>query len=105
MKSAQELKDKYENDLKELQNKCKHEKTVWCIEEWAPAHRTGWEVLTCKNCWKKIERKVNCINCGKLLRILEDDYQKKDIFDPIKQFFCNKKCKDDYNNSLIWKFD
>ena len=53
MKTAQELKDKFDKDLEELQNNCKHEDvTDWLIEEWAPAHSTGYVVKQCRICWK-----------------------------------------------------
>jgi len=54
---AQELLDKYESDLKQLQEVCKHEDVTDFIDEWwAPAHSTGAKVKTCNICWKTIER-------------------------------------------------
>ena len=56
---AQELKHKYDADLKDLQdNICKHENiSDWIDEYWAPAHSTGYKVKACNDCWKTIERK------------------------------------------------
>ena len=45
MKTAKELKDKYEADLKELQDTCPHtDQSDWMDHYWAPAHSSGFEV-------------------------------------------------------------
>ena len=56
--SAQELIDKYNEDLKNLQETCQHENiSDWAMEYWAPAHSTGRQVKYCINCWKNVEVK------------------------------------------------
>ena len=76
MKSeAEELKKKYESDLRELQERCKHKDTHWCENWWAPAHPTGWEVLSCSNCWRILKRKAMCSNCGKEILLDENEYR------------------------------
>lgn len=55
--TAKELKDKYENDLKELQDKCTHEKTTQMEYHWAPGHSSGRLVEVCDYCWKNLGEK------------------------------------------------
>lgn len=56
--TAQELKDKFDSDLKQLQETCNHEDiSGWLNLEWAPAHYAGVKVKVCNVCWKHIERK------------------------------------------------
>lgn len=58
MITAQQLKDKYESDLKQLQQDCKHgDISDWMSEAWAPGHLTGACVKCCNVCWKTIERR------------------------------------------------
>lgn len=59
MSTYKELRKDFNKKVKELQDKCSHEKTVWCIEEWAPAHLTGFEVLVCETCNKRLDRRGN----------------------------------------------
>jgi hypothetical protein len=55
--SAEQLKDKYEADLKYLQQTCKHEKiSQWLPYYWAPAHYSH-DVRQCVTCWKVIEER------------------------------------------------
>lgn len=54
--NAQDLKDKYDADLKALQESCKHEGAMWMKYEWAPGHY-GNDVKTCPICWKHLEWK------------------------------------------------
>ena len=55
MKSAKELKEKYEVDLNAAQKKCKHKKTFWAEEAWAPGHMTGRRLKICEFCHKVVD--------------------------------------------------
>jgi len=58
MKTAKQLQDKYESDLKKLQESCKHPDITDWEEEWyMPGHSSGNYIKTCRICWKVIERK------------------------------------------------
>lgn len=53
-----ELKNIFDNKVKELQERCPHTLiTAWLQEYWAPAHSTGFEVRVCKICKKLIEKR------------------------------------------------
>lgn len=52
--TAQQLKDKYEADLKKLQDNCTHEKTTQMEYHFAPGHFSGTMVDVCDFCWKTI---------------------------------------------------
>ena len=54
--TAKELRNKFDKDLEELQNNCKHEKSDWMPYSWAPGH-FGNMVLVCEVCEKILERK------------------------------------------------
>lgn len=49
--TAQELREKYEKDLKELQDHCPHEEYEELPYEFAPGHSYGY-VNVCKRCEK-----------------------------------------------------
>lgn len=53
--TAQELRDKFEIDLFELQSKCPHLESGWMEHHWAPGHVAGL-VRVCLNCEKTLER-------------------------------------------------
>lgn len=55
--TAQELRDKFEFELSQLQLACPHEKTEVIEYSYAPGHFTGSMVEVCKNC-EKVLRKV-----------------------------------------------
>ena len=58
MKTAKQLQDKYESDLKKLQESCKHpDITDWEEEFYMPAHSSGTYAKFCKICGKILERK------------------------------------------------
>lgn len=63
MKTAQQLKEDYENKLKKLQEKCKHKDTTWLTYMWAIGHSDG-EALICLNCEKILDRRNNWKNSG-----------------------------------------
>lgn len=50
--TAQQLRDKLEEDLKELQNNCIHEKSSNMEYQFAPGHSTGLMVKVCDHCEK-----------------------------------------------------
>jgi len=101
MKTAQELKDEYDENLKKIQSKCEHKDTTWCIEEWAPAHGTGWDVRSCKNCWKVLNRKTTCINCSKEIMISEEEYKSLDYNHPYIHHCCSNKCYKEYMDAYL----
>jgi hypothetical protein len=96
VESATYLKDKFKKDLEELQKNCKHKKTGWCREEFAPAHPTGWEILVCESCWKVLKRRANCHQCQKEIIISEDRYHELGYLNPQSQQLCNKKCYEEF---------
>lgn len=55
--TAKELKDKYDHDLEELQNTCRHIDTKLMDYSWAPGHIAPFKVNVCKQCWKIIPTK------------------------------------------------
>ena len=68
MKTYEELKKEFENDVEELQSKCNHENiSDWRIEYWAFGHVTGWQIKFCYICNKIIVRKTRCSDCGREL--------------------------------------
>ena len=54
MKTAKQLREKYESDLKKLQEKCSHEKSTWMDNMVYPGHIYG-AVLVCDVCDKVID--------------------------------------------------
>lgn len=66
MVTAKHLRDEYEKKLKHLQDTCKHPKVSnWVTEYWALAHGTGFQVKICEICWKTVNKKGQCLSCGK----------------------------------------
>lgn len=55
MKTAKEIRDNCDQELKLLQSICPHLESGWAHECWAPAHMTGREIRYCKNCEKHLE--------------------------------------------------
>jgi len=52
---AKELRDKFEKDLKELQDNCPHTESTWMPYMWAPGH-FGPKVRSCNECDKILEQ-------------------------------------------------
>jgi hypothetical protein len=55
MSKAKELRDKFEKDLKELQDNCPHTDSEWMPFMWAPGH-FGPKVRVCGECDKILEQ-------------------------------------------------
>lgn len=65
MKTAKELKEQYESELKKLQEKCHHtNQSNWMEHCWAIGHFSGFEVKQCNDCWKSLQYRYRCIACG-----------------------------------------
>lgn len=54
MKTASELREKFNSDLIELQNNCKHENCELLDYEFAPGHFSGMKINICKICEKVV---------------------------------------------------
>ena len=68
MKTYKELKEEFDEKVKDLQSKCKHEDVSdWIVEWYAVAHPTGWQVKMCNICDKMVARKIKCVDCEKEL--------------------------------------
>jgi hypothetical protein len=52
MNQAQILREKFDNDLKELQDNCIHIKTKEMPQMWAPGHYSDNKVIVCEECDK-----------------------------------------------------
>lgn len=61
MSKAQELRERYEKDLKDLQEACPHKETCVLPNCWAPAH-----------CFGEVEV---CIECDKVIKEIEPVYE------------------------------
>lgn len=88
MKTAKQLKERYEEDLKQLQETCKHEK----VSGWLPCgdlRITVNEVKQCKICWMYISRRINCGVCKNDFVVSEKEYKAWDQLCPE----CSKKGK------------
>ena len=57
MISAKDIRKKCDEDIKQLQDICKHSDSQWMEQCWAPGHFTGRTVLVCLNCEKILETK------------------------------------------------
>ena len=57
MSKAKELRDKFEKDLKDLQDNCPHTESTWRLSEWAPGH-LGPKVKMCNECDKILEQEI-----------------------------------------------
>lgn len=56
--NAQQLRDKYEQDLAQLQETCEHEKAEWMEHHFAPGHFDGM-VFVCANCDKILKKETH----------------------------------------------
>jgi len=106
MKTAKQLKEKYEQDLKELQENCKHEDvSEWIKFMYAPGHYDIWNVKKCNICWKILQRMTQCGECGKDIILDEDKYKSLNYLDreerALKEGFCNKKCHKKWASGII----
>ena len=102
MITAKELKEKYDKDLKELQENCKHEDiTHWINSMYAPGHYGVWKVKQCNSCWKILQRMTSCGECGKDIILDEDEYQSLSFLDALKQGYCNKECYDKWARGIV----
>ena len=91
--NAQLLHEKYEQDLKDLQETCPHEQlSDWMSVMWAPGHLCNYDAQVCMECNKHIHIKHWCTGCGEEL-IDDVAVEAKDIHGshPFGSFFC-KKC-------------
>lgn len=55
MKTYTDLEKEFEDKVKKLQSKCKHQKTTWCQQMWAMGHFSGYKVRICDICNKRLE--------------------------------------------------
>jgi hypothetical protein len=55
MNQAQILRQKFEEDLKNLQDNCTHSETKWMPYMYAPARYSGKKALVCKECDKIVK--------------------------------------------------
>jgi hypothetical protein len=62
--TQESLYKKYQADLAELQNNCKHEKVSDWMKECLADHGTGYEVKVCKYCNSIIERQGKIFDGG-----------------------------------------
>lgn len=56
MSKAKELRDKFNKELKELQDSCPHIESEWMSHMWAPGHYSPYKVRVCKSCEATIEQ-------------------------------------------------
>ena len=63
MKSYKDLKEKFDLDVKNLQERCKHKKSDWFLSRWAPGH-FGGDVKLCLFCNKILENKHANLTSG-----------------------------------------
>ena len=82
MKTAKQLKDKYEKDLKDLQETCKHEKVSNWLSYGNVRIRTNDRVKQCEICWTYLQRKLICGVCHKEYIIEEKEYRSWDQLCP-----------------------
>jgi hypothetical protein len=52
MSKAKELRDKFDKELKDLQDNCPHTETEEMPYMWAPGHYADNNVIVCKECDK-----------------------------------------------------
>ena len=55
--TAKQLRNKFDKDLKKLQNTCPHKKSKWMEYHWAIGHWSGTMVNVCLSCEKTLETK------------------------------------------------
>jgi len=62
MSELKKLKQKYDADVKQLQESCPHpEISDWMPVQWAPGHYSGYSVKLCKRCGKTLDRRGDAI--------------------------------------------
>jgi len=90
MKTAKELKYKFDRDMEELQANCEHEEpSEWIDVMWAPGHYTDYRIKECPICGKVLFKMKTCEGCSKTYVINVDE---EDIFDCLCEK-CKKKGK------------
>lgn len=57
MSTYNELKEEFEQKVKQLQEKCNHPRSKWYPQYWAIGHTTGYEVLICEICNKELDKR------------------------------------------------
>jgi len=58
MSQAKELEQKYQDDLKSLQETCTHVKTTWALVSWGPGRYGNTDHEICDNCWKTVNERI-----------------------------------------------
>jgi len=90
MKTAKELRRKFDRDMEELQESCEHkELSDWLDYMWAPGHYSLYRVKECKICGKIIYKMKTCEACQETYIINAEEYN---IFNTICDK-CKKKGK------------
>jgi hypothetical protein len=91
MSSYEELEKEFQQKFEELSD--------WIPEYWAPGHRTGFEIKTCKRCKIVINRRTRCWHCGSWVeerKWIEGDG--KEV--AIGVYFCSQECLEKYKAAL-----
>lgn len=57
MTTYKELKEKFDQDVKELQTNCKHNETKWVRQSFGFGHFTGYEIEICIICHKELGKR------------------------------------------------
>ena len=79
MKTAKELKYKFDRDMEKLQASCSHkEVSDWIDVMWSPGHYTDYRIKECLICGKVLFKMKTCQGCSETYII---DTDKEDIFD------------------------
>jgi len=98
MVTAQQMKDKFDSDLKTLQEECPHNnQSNWMEHTYAPAHFSGFQVKQCNDCWKILQYKYRCVACNKefitteKLNLYQHDCLCKDCLKKGKYYCCTHK--------------
>jgi hypothetical protein len=96
MSTYEELEKEFHQKVKELREKCEHEKVSdWMTYYWAPGHSTGLEVRICERCRTIITERTHCWQCGSWVEKpnwIEGDG--KEV--PIGTIFCSQECLKEY---------
>jgi hypothetical protein len=93
-KTANELREKFEKDLQQLQERCKHKPSKWIENYYFPMHPSGYQIKYCTICEKELDRKGKCSECG---CIITD--KNVDKFKDIWLGYC-KKCSPKVNKCM-----
>ena len=59
-----QLQEQFEQDVKDLQEHCKHKPSKWMDFMWAPGHFSPYKIKTCHICGKIVDQKGQCYQCG-----------------------------------------